>query len=68
MQMLTLVLGDPKGSRSPVWRRYNLRNSLRDPNVGGKLDPSDKERLEKEVDEAIQWLDNNQLADVSRLE
>jgi hypothetical protein len=45
--------------------RYNLRNSLRDENVSGKLDPSDKERLEKEVEETIRWLDDNQLADVS---
>jgi hypothetical protein len=33
--------------------------------VSGKLDPSDKERLEKEVEETIRWLDGNQLADVS---
>ncbi|GAQ85122.1 heat shock protein [Klebsormidium nitens] len=47
---------------------YNLRNSLRDPNVGGKLDPADKERLEKEIEDAIQWLDNNQLADTEEFE
>ena len=36
-----------------------------DMQVASKLDPADKETLEKAIDEAIQWLDNNQLAEVS---
>jgi hypothetical protein len=57
----------PSGCSNRLWfaPRYNLRNSLRDENVSGKMDPSDKERLEKEVEETIRWLDDNQLADVS---
>lgn len=32
--------------------------------VASKLDPAEKEKLEKEIEDAIQWLDNNQLAEV----
>jgi len=32
--------------------------------VASKLDPADKEKLEKEIDDAIKWLDDNQLAEV----
>ena len=32
--------------------------------MASKLDPADKEKLEKEIEDAIQWLDNNQLAEV----
>ena len=41
---------------------YNLRNTLQDENVGGKLEASDKESLQKAVDEAIKWLDESQEA------
>lgn len=36
--------------------------------VAGKLDPADKEKLEKEVEAAISWLDQNQLAEKDELE
>ena len=32
--------------------------------VASKLDPADKEKLEKEIEDAIKWLDDNQLAEV----
>ena len=32
--------------------------------VSSKLDPADKEKLEKEIEDAIKWLDDNQLAEV----
>merc|ERR1712137_843611 len=38
---------------------YNIRNTINDPNVGGKLDPSDKETIEKIVNETIAWVDSN---------
>ena len=38
---------------------YNLRNSLQDEKVGGKLDAADKSKLETAVDEAIKWLDDS---------
>lgn len=36
--------------------------------VGGKLSPEDKERAEKAVQETLNWLDSNQLAEVDELE
>jgi hypothetical protein len=36
--------------------------------VTSKLSAEDKERIEKAVDEAINWLDSNQLAEVDELE
>uniref|UniRef100_A0A7N0V4A8 Heat shock protein 70 n=1 Tax=Kalanchoe fedtschenkoi TaxID=63787 RepID=A0A7N0V4A8_KALFE len=47
---------------------YNMRNTVKDEKIGGKLDPADKERIEKAVNEAIEWLDKNQLAEVDELE
>ncbi|KAK9902653.1 hypothetical protein WJX75_001465 [Coccomyxa subellipsoidea] len=42
---------------------YQLRNSIRDEKVASKLSPEDKEKIEKAVEETIQWLDSNQLAE-----
>ena len=36
--------------------------------VGGKLSSEDKSTIEKAVEETIQWLDGNQLAEVDELE
>ena len=36
--------------------------------VASKLDAADKEKIEKEVEAAIAWLDSNQLAEVEELE
>ncbi len=36
--------------------------------VGGKLTSEDKATIEKAVEETIQWLDGNQLAEVDELE
>ena len=47
---------------------YNMRNSIRDTNVGGKLAPEDKKAVETAVDEAIAWLDANQLAEQDEFE
>ncbi|KAH8550220.1 hsp71-like protein [Umbelopsis sp. PMI_123] len=41
---------------------YNLRNTLQDENVGGKLDEADKNKLKEAVDDAIKWLDESQEA------
>jgi heat shock 70kDa protein 1/2/6/8 len=41
---------------------YNLRNTLQDENVGGKLEEADKTKLKEAVDEAIKWLDDSQEA------
>ncbi|KAI3648903.1 hypothetical protein MP228_006757 [Amoeboaphelidium protococcarum] len=38
---------------------YNLRNTLNDDNLKGKIDGADKETLEKAITETISWLDQN---------
>ncbi|OWM81878.1 hypothetical protein CDL15_Pgr007916 [Punica granatum] len=47
---------------------YNMRNTVKDEKIGGKLSPSDKESIEKAVNETIEWLDRNQLAEVDEFE
>ncbi|CEG77416.1 Putative FAFR114Wp [Rhizopus microsporus] len=41
---------------------YNLRNTLQEEKVASKLDAADKEKLEKAVNETIEWLENSQEA------
>ena len=45
-----------------------MRNTVRDDKVASKLEGSDKETLDKAVEDAIKWLDDNQLAEVDELE
>ncbi|EGF83438.1 70 kDa heat shock protein 3 [Batrachochytrium dendrobatidis JAM81] len=47
---------------------YNLRNTLQDEKVGGKLEAADKTKLEAAIDEAIKWLDRNHEADKEEYE
>lgn len=47
---------------------YNMRNTVRDEKFAGKLRPEDKEKIEKAVEETIEWLERNQLAEVDELE
>ena len=47
---------------------YNMRNTMSDANVGGKLDPEDKKTIEDAVEAAITWLDGNQTAEVDEFE
>lgn len=47
---------------------YNMRNTIKDEKFAGKLDPSDKQKIEKAIEETIEWLDRNQLAEVDELE
>jgi len=47
---------------------YNMRNTIQDDKVGGKLDADDKKKLEEEVEKTISWLDANQLAEVDEFE
>ncbi|KAG0055731.1 70-kilodalton heat shock protein [Gryganskiella cystojenkinii] len=42
---------------------FNIKNSLNDEKVGGKLDAADKKKLEDACQEVITWLDHNQEAD-----
>ena len=47
---------------------YNMRNTMSDANVGGKLDAEDKKTIEDAVEAAITWLDGNQTAEVDEFE
>ncbi|KAL8145256.1 heat shock 70 kDa protein [Apium graveolens] len=47
---------------------YNMRNTVKDEKIAGKLDAADKEKIESAVNEAIDWLEKNQLAEVDELE
>ncbi|RKP13390.1 70 kDa heat shock protein 3 [Piptocephalis cylindrospora] len=47
---------------------YNLRNSLQDEKVSGKLEADDKAKLDTAITEAIKWLDDNQEGDKEEYE
>eukprot|EP00178_Gracilaria_changii_P002382 TRINITY_DN1351_c0_g1_i10.p1 TRINITY_DN1351_c0_g1~~TRINITY_DN1351_c0_g1_i10.p1 ORF type:complete len:660 (-),score=156.44 TRINITY_DN1351_c0_g1_i10:76-2055(-) len=47
---------------------YSLKNTLNDQQVSGKLEASDKETLEKKVQEIVSWLDHNQTAEKEEFE
>ncbi|KAG8379653.1 hypothetical protein BUALT_Bualt07G0111400 [Buddleja alternifolia] len=47
---------------------YNMRNTVKDEKIGSKLGVSEKEKIEKAIDEAVEWLDRNQLAEVDEFE
>jgi len=47
---------------------FSLRNTLKDPNMAGKIDESDKSTLEKSIDETVKWLDANQTAEAEEFE
>lgn len=38
---------------------FNVRNTLNDENMASKIDPSDKEAIEKVVNDTISWLESN---------
>eukprot|EP01018_Ginkgo_biloba_P037014 Gb_10327 [translate_table: standard] len=42
---------------------YNMRNTIKDERLGKKLSPSEKQKMQKAIESAIEWLDKNQLAD-----
>ncbi|KAG0283275.1 70-kilodalton heat shock protein [Linnemannia gamsii] len=47
---------------------FNIKNSLADEKVGGKLDADDKKKLEDACQEVITWLDGNQEAEKEEFE
>uniref|UniRef100_A0A6V7QUA6 Heat shock cognate 70 kDa protein n=1 Tax=Ananas comosus var. bracteatus TaxID=296719 RepID=A0A6V7QUA6_ANACO len=47
---------------------YNMRNTIRDEKIAGKLNPADKKKIEDAIDEAMKWLDGNQLAEADEFE
>ena len=47
---------------------YNMRNTVRDGKFSSQMDPADKKKIEDAIEHAVQWLDNNQLAEVDEIE
>ncbi|KAJ6322786.1 hypothetical protein OIU77_012599 [Salix suchowensis] len=47
---------------------YNMRNTVKDEKIGSKLSPADKKKIEDAIDQAIHWLDSNQLAEADEFE
>ncbi|XP_060185563.1 heat shock 70 kDa protein 4-like [Lycium barbarum] len=47
---------------------YNMRNTIKDEKIASKLSPDDKKKIEDSIEQAIQWLDGNQLAEADEFE
>ncbi|KAI7983567.1 Heat shock cognate 70 kDa protein [Camellia lanceoleosa] len=47
---------------------YNMRNTIKDEKISTKLPPADKKKIEDALDQAIHWLDANQLAEADEFE
>jgi L1 cell adhesion molecule like protein len=47
---------------------YNMRNTMGDDNAGGKLEAEDKAKITAAVEEAIEWLEGNQMGEVDEFE
>ena len=47
---------------------YNMRNTVREEKVASQLSSADKESLEKAINESIEWLEHNQMAEVEEYE
>merc|ERR1712178_107472 len=47
---------------------YSMRNTINEDGVKDKIDAADKESLEKAINDAISWLDSNQMAEQDEFE
>lgn len=47
---------------------YDVKSTVKDEKYSGKLDPADKQKIEKAVDETVEWLDRNPLAEVNEFD
>ncbi|KAJ4819709.1 Heat shock 70 kDa protein [Rhynchospora pubera] len=47
---------------------YNMRNTIKDDKISSKLPADDKKKIEEAIDQAISWLDGNQLAEAEEFE
>merc|ERR1712093_750329 len=47
---------------------YNMKNTISDEKVAGKIEADDKKKIEDAIEETINWLDNNQLAEIDEFE
>ncbi|XP_071205583.1 heat shock 70 kDa protein-like [Salvelinus alpinus] len=47
---------------------FNMKSSMEDDNMRGKISEEDKKKVVDTCDQAISWLENNQLADKEEYE
>ncbi|KAL2481531.1 putative mediator of RNA polymerase II transcription subunit 37e [Abeliophyllum distichum] len=47
---------------------YNMRNTIKDEKIASKLPADDKKKIEDAIEQAIQWLEGNQLAESDEFE
>ncbi|RWW19399.1 hypothetical protein BHE74_00038605 [Ensete ventricosum] len=47
---------------------YNMRNTIKDEKIASKLAVADRKKVEDAIEQAIQWLDGNQLAEADEFE
>nr|QHW04483.1 heat shock protein 70 [Zostera japonica] len=47
---------------------YSMRNTIKDEKISSQLGASDRKKIEDAINDAISWLDNNQLAEVDEFE
>ncbi|ONK62269.1 uncharacterized protein A4U43_C07F2170 [Asparagus officinalis] len=47
---------------------YNMRNTIKDDKIASKLAEADRKKIEDSIEQAIQWLDANQLAEADEFE
>merc|ERR1711912_180998 len=47
---------------------YQLKNSLEEANISEKISPEDKKAIQDKASEIINWLDNNQSAEIDEFE
>ncbi|XP_039128040.1 heat shock cognate 70 kDa protein 2-like [Dioscorea cayenensis subsp. rotundata] len=47
---------------------YNMRNTIKDEKIASKLPAADKKKIEDAIEEAVNWLERNQLAEVDEFE
>ncbi|BBN01556.1 heat shock 70kDa protein 1/6/8 [Marchantia polymorpha subsp. ruderalis] len=47
---------------------YNMRNTIKDEKIASSLQAADKKKIEEAVEAAIEWLDNNQLAEADEFD
>ncbi|KAL2483158.1 putative mediator of RNA polymerase II transcription subunit 37c [Forsythia ovata] len=47
---------------------YNMMNTVKDEKIASKLPEADKKKIEDAIEQAIQWLDGNQLAEADEFD
>jgi len=47
---------------------YNMKNTMGDDKIKDKIEADDKKKIEDAIEETINWLDNNQLAEIDEFE